>query len=55
LLLWGFGVFVRREIKLPGLEGGETHGGDQLLHCSDLPPLEANPEREYHSATLTVR
>jgi hypothetical protein len=35
----GFGVFVRREIKLRGLTGDEAHGGDRLLHYGDLPPL----------------
>jgi len=29
---------VRREAKLRSLQVEKTHGGDSLLHCSDLPP-----------------
>jgi hypothetical protein len=32
----GAGVFVRRGVTLRSLRGDKTHGGDPLLHCSDL-------------------
>ncbi|KTC43934.1 hypothetical protein AO262_34875 [Pseudomonas fluorescens ABAC62] len=34
----GGGVFVHRAAKVRSLNEDKAHGGDRLLHCSDLSP-----------------